>query len=421
VQHGWRGLAGAVALAAVLAAAPSADAEPATERISVNSAGVQANAPGSWWYLAPKVAFSADGNLVAFSSDATNLVRRDRNRASDVFVRDRARGITERVSLTASGREPNGLSFAPAMSADGRYVAFLSEARNLPGVRRKRPGRYVFLRDRVARTTVRVDVGSGGQGGRGGAWSAPVISADGRRVAFTTDAPNLVAGDEDTNADAFVRDLAAGTTTAVSLGRGANRDYEFSVAAAMSRDGRYVVVVSESRLTPEATGDSSHVYLRDLAQGTLTWLAPSHVDVFDARAAVSDDGSVVAFEGYLPASGLLAWTRAGGAVTCISCWNGVTPATWDTLSGMSADGSRIAYQRTDSPARGVYRSMFLHDRGTGLSTRISVGPGGVLAAGSAELGGLSPDGRYAAFASEAANLVPGDTNRRDDLFVRGPL
>ena len=418
MQHGWRGLAGAVAPAAVLAAAPSAAAEPTTERISVNSAEVQANASGNWSSLAPTAAFSADGNLVAFSSDATNLVRRDRNRASDVFVRDRARGITERVSLTASGREANGSSVAPAMSADGRYVAFLSVARNLPGVRRKRPGGYVFLRDRVARTTVRVDVGSGGQGGRGGASSGPVISADGRRVAFTTDAPNLVAGDEDTNADAFVRDVAAGTTTGVSLGPGANRDDEFSVAAAMSRDGRYVVVVSRSQLTPEATGDTSHVYLRDMANGTLTWLAPSHSDVFDARAAVSDDGSVVAFQGYLPATGLLAWTRATGAVTCIACWNGDTPATWDTLSGMSADGSRIAYQRMDNPAPGVFSSMFLHDRATGLSTRLSVGAGGAVGAA---LAGLSPDGRYAAFASEAADLVPGDTNRREDLFVRGPL
>ena len=337
-----------------------------------------------------------------------------------MFVRDRARGITERVSLTAAGREAKGLSFAPAISADGRYVAFLSEATNLPGVRRKRPGRYVFVRDRVARTTVRVDVGSGGQGGRGGASGPPIISADGRRVAFTTDAANLVPGDRDTSADAFVRDLTARTATGVSLGPGADLDYEFSVAAAISGDGRHVVVISESQLTPAATGDSSHVYLRDMAQGTLTWLAPSRSDIFDARAAVSDDGSVVAFEGFQPASGLLVWTRATNAVACISCWNGIPPATWDTLSGMSADGSRIAYQRTDNPGRGLYRSMLLHDRGTGLSTRLSVGPGGVLADG-------TPSWRALARRASRGLRVGGgeDCSRRHEpprrLFVRGPL
>src|SRR4051812_29934629 len=100
-------------LVAVNALGPSAAAngQVVTERISVSSAGVQANALGSWWYLAPMVAFSRDGSLVAFSSDATNLVRRDRNRASDVFVRNRVSGITKRVSLTASGRPGNDLSF----------------------------------------------------------------------------------------------------------------------------------------------------------------------------------------------------------------------------------------------------------------------------------------------------------------------
>lgn len=413
---------GVLALTVAFAAAPPARAEPLTERISVNSSGVQANAVGTWWYLAPKVAFSADGNLVAFSSDATNLARRDRNRASDVFVRDRARGVTERVSVTASGGEANGLSFGPAMSADGRYVAFLSEATNLPGVRARRPGRYVYVRDRVARTTTRVDVNSAGQGARGGAWGPPVISADGRHVAFTSDAPNLAPGDSDDNADAFSRDLATGVTTGLSQGPDGNRDFEFSVVAAISGDGRFTVFISESPLAPGATGDTSHAYLRDAQQGTTTWIGPSGVDIFDAsRAAVSDDGSIVAFEQRVPSFGVVTWDRATAMTSCVSCWNGTPPATWDTLSGMSADGSRIAYVRDDRPRRGVTRSLFLHDRASGATERLSVGPAGALANRDSWLGGLSRDGRFAAFASEATNLVAGDTNRREDLFVRGPL
>jgi Tol biopolymer transport system component len=418
----WSSPAALVAVLAILGFAARASADPVTERISVNSAGVQANAIGEWWYLAPQVALSYDGALAAFSSDATNLVGRDRNRASDVFVRDRVSGVTERVSLTASGREANGLSFGPAMSSDGRFVAFLSEAGNLPGVARGERGRFVFLRDRQARTTVRIDVSSAGQGGRGNAWGPPVISADGRYVAFTSDAPNLAPGDGDDNADAFVRDVLMGATTGISLGRDVS-EYDFSVVAAISRDGRFVALVSESPLAPGAVTDTSNVFLHDTQQSTTTWIAPSGVDVFDAsRGAVSDDGSAVAFEQRSSgAFGVVRWERATGTVTCVSCWDGKGRATWDTLSGMSADGRRIAYVREGHVGRSWTRSVYLRDRTAGATERLSVRPDGVPAKRPSWIGGLSPDGRVAAFASDASNLVRRDTNRRTDLFVRGPL
>ena len=141
-----------------------------TERITVSSSGEQANAVGEWWYLAPMIAFSASGDVVAFSSDATNLVPRDTNRVSDIFVRDRRTGMTHRVSVRRSLGQANGLSFGPSLSADGRVVAFLSEATNLVRPRTKPRGRYVFVRDLAARTTERVDVSSAGAPGGGGAW-----------------------------------------------------------------------------------------------------------------------------------------------------------------------------------------------------------------------------------------------------------
>jgi hypothetical protein len=88
---------------------------------------------------------------------------------------------------------------------------------------------------------------------------------------------------------------------------------------------------------------------------------------------------------------------------------------------MSADGRRIAFGRDEYPSEDAVRSVFVQDRVTGSTRRISVPAGGGMPNGNAGEVGLSPDGRFAAFASDASNLVPGDTNRRTDLFVRGPL
>ena len=207
-----------------------------------------------------------------------------------------------------------------------------------------------------------------------------------------------------------------------SAGKGGSR---FSVAGAITPDGRFVVFVSESRLGPEAPKDTSSVYVRDRVTGTTTWIGASGADVFDgSRVAISDDGRFVAFEQRAEKFGVLLWDGLTRTTTCIACWDGAGPATWDTLSGMSADGRRIAFAREPRtfPQNGVGpRSVFLHDRLTGATERISDGMSGMPADGHSWIGGLSRDGRFAAFSSDASNLVAGDTNRRTDLFVRGPF
>src|SRR4051812_5959216 len=148
----------AAPVAVALLLAPSAGAASApTTRVSLATGGGQANGHN----LAP--AISKDGRYVAFYSDASNLVGGDTNRARDVFVHDRQTGETTRVSLGADGTQANGDSFAPAISGDGRYVVFSSSASNLVP-RDNNNANDIFVRDRVASTTTLITLGLGSTG-----------------------------------------------------------------------------------------------------------------------------------------------------------------------------------------------------------------------------------------------------------------
>ena len=185
-------------------------AEPVafTERVSVSSAGAEGNAASQW------PALSADGRYVTFSSSAANLVVGDTNAKADVFVHDRATGTTSRVSVASDGSEGNGSSQAPAISADGRYVAFQSLATNL--IAGDTTGTWdVFVHDRTTGTTSRISAASDGTEANNHA-TLPSISADGQHVAFESSASNLVAGDSNGAWDVFVHDRITGTTIRVT-------------------------------------------------------------------------------------------------------------------------------------------------------------------------------------------------------------
>src|SRR5438445_496038 len=208
-----------------------------TVRVSVASDGTEGNdvSLGS--------ALSADGRFVAFDSAATDLVAGDTNGVSDVFVHDRQTGTTERVSVASDGTQGNDASFYSALSADGRFVAFDSDATNL--VAGDTNGTTdVFVHDRQTGTTERVSVASGGgtqgNGKSGGFFAFPALSADGRFVAFQSDAPNLVAGDTNGTTDVFVHDRQTGTTERVSVASGGSQGNGCSAGPVLSADGRFV-------------------------------------------------------------------------------------------------------------------------------------------------------------------------------------
>ena len=180
------------------------------ELVSVDVDGNEGNGSSSG------AAISADGRFVAFESSATNLVPGDTNADYDVFVRDRQTGTTERVSVGSTGNEGNGTSSRPAISADGRFVMFQSTATNLvPGAANGRYWSDVFVHDRQTGTTERVSVASDGTQENVSSHS-PAMSANGRFVAFDSFASNLVPGDTNGANDVFVHDRgapAAVTTT----------------------------------------------------------------------------------------------------------------------------------------------------------------------------------------------------------------
>ncbi|GAG36814.1 unnamed protein product, partial [marine sediment metagenome] len=217
-------------------AAPARASPGTNELVSVDSAGNQADG------FSTLSAISTDGRFVAFVSAASNLASGDTNGQSDVFVHDRQTGATERVSVDSAGSQADGGSETPAISADGRFVVFVSAASNLvPGDTNGQS--EVFVHDRQTGATEQVNVDSAGNQADGSS-EAPAISGDGRFVAFVSAASNLVPGDTDGQTEIFVHDRRTGATERVSVDSAGNQGDDGSGAPAISADGRFVAFAS---------------------------------------------------------------------------------------------------------------------------------------------------------------------------------
>jgi Tol biopolymer transport system component len=244
---------------------------------------------------------TGDGRFVMFESYATNLVGGDTNGVYDVFRRDILTGGMQRVSVGMLGKQGDGSSSDAQMSGDGRFIVFTSVATNL--VASDKNGHSdVFLRDTVAKTTVRVSVGNKGAEGNDASNRAQV-SGDGRFVVFTSSATNLVTGDTNGATDIFLRDRAAGTTKLVSAGLGGasadNKSYEADISA----DGRFVVFTSDaSNLVAGDTNGARDVFLRDMAAGTTTRLSVGlggmQGNSGSYAPSITPDGQSVTFKSY---------------------------------------------------------------------------------------------------------------------------
>jgi Tol biopolymer transport system component len=229
-----------------------------TTRVSVSSAGAQGNAASG------SPAISADGRWVAFLSDASNLVPGDVNGRRDVFVRDLRTGTTSRISVSSRRGQANDHSSGPAISAHGRYVAFWSVASNLiPG---DTNGLWdVFVHDRRTNTTTRVSVSDTGAQGAGTLFgsSSPAISADGRYIVFGSAASNLVPRDTNNQQDVFVYSQLTGHTIRVSVSTRGAQAADTTIPEGISADGRHIGFTTAAALVPDDTNEGFDAYVQD--------------------------------------------------------------------------------------------------------------------------------------------------------------
>ncbi len=357
--------------------ATGAVAAQATSRVSLGSGGAQANGDSSFPVFLSS-AISADGRYVVFESAASNLVPGDTNGFEDIFVHDRWTGATERVSVDSSGAQADSESYAPAISADGRYVAFESVADNLVPGDTNVWGDY-FVHDRLSGTTERVNVdSSGAQADYSSGYAAPAISADGRYVAFQSEADNLVAGDTNVAQDVFVHDRQTGATEMVSVDSAGIQGTIDSVLPSISADGRFVAFMSlANNLAVGDTNVASDVFVHDRQTGT--------------TEIVSVDSS-----------GVAGWSDA-------------------SFPSISSDGRYVAFDTLTNLEGGIpngYIDVYVHDRQTGTTELVSADSTGAEGNGVSDRASLSADGRFVVFESQATSLVPGDTNALSDIYVR---
>jgi uncharacterized repeat protein (TIGR01451 family) len=326
---------------------------------------------------------SDDGRYVAFNSYANNLVATpDFNNTSDVFIRDRATGANTLVSLNVSNTAAgNGYSTSPKISADGRAVAFFANATDL--TTNQNPFSYntqLFARNLLTGSNYLVSVNTNGAAANNGI-SIFAGSSNGTKFAFSTVATDLVPNDNNGNPDVFFRDLASNTVSLVSVnaaGTGSANGY--SGFPAISANGRYVAFLSyANNLLAADNNTRADVYRRDVVAGT---------------------------------SQLVSAT-AGGAAGNNSCGSDIL---------INGDGRYIAFESYDTDiapgASGFYQQIFLRDLVGGTNALVSVNNSNVIANNDCTLRGLSRDGRYVLFESQANNLFTNDNNSRNDLFVR---
>lgn len=404
----------------------------AFERLNLTSAGGEATDGVAWTPSA-----SADGRYVVFATNAT-LIPTDMNSDFDIYLRDRVAGTTTCLSVNTFGA-PAGQSYNPVISADGRFVAFESFADSLVTFDTN-GSNDVFVRDIVNGTMARVSVSSlGVQAENGSDSSFPSISGDGRLVVFQSSAANLVEDDTNGQTDIFVHDLPAGTTTRINIGSAPG----FAEANGMSStpilpgDGSTVVFRSfATTLTASPTNGNAHIFACDLATGAITLVSKNsegdESDFDSGSPMTSSDGRYVVFvsmagnlapgDDLTNTADIFLHDRQTGATSRVSRNSaGVKQDGMSASPSISADGSLIAFTSNAGnlapEATGNFSNLYVHRIATGETALISKGYNGAEGDDSTyEKAVFVENGNAIVFESSASNLVPNDTNMTHDIF-----
>lgn len=410
-----------------------------TERISVSAGGQEADGES---YIG---SVSQDGNLVAFSSEATNLVPGDTNGRIDIFLRDRQAGTLERLPMGLGGAEPNGSSSSPELSPDGRFLVFESSADNLTAGDTNF-STDIFLLDRQSGGLEMISHGIGGAPSNGSSVN-PSVSSDGRFVLFTSFASDLVPGDSNNMLDVFLHDRTLQATERISVdsnGVEANNGSFLTLLSVrgrgMSDDGRYVVfsTLADNLVANDVNGVLD-VFLRDRVAGTTIRISEDAGgvggDEVSSDAVISADGNSVFFRSEAtnfssqvtsPFPHLYRFDRSTGAFDIVMVnSDGELPDASFLKATVSGDGSMVAFSTfatnlLDSPAAASGWNVYAHEFSTGVTRLVSVNSNGRPQTANQWVFtyyiALSSQGRYAIFSSKANDLVSGDQNNQPDVF-----
>ncbi|NEP39177.1 MAG: calcium-binding protein [Okeania sp. SIO2H7] len=391
------------------------------DRLSVNSQGNE----GNNFSINPSI--SADGRYIAFESSASNLVIGDTNNLPDIFIADRQSQTTSIISVNSFGEGGNLSSFNPSVSGDGRFVVFESNATNLvEGDSNNTTD--IFLRDTLTATTTLVSVDSFGD--RGNAASVnPSISADGRFIVFESDATNLVAGDTNNARDIFLRDALTETTTKISIDSLCNTANLSSFNPVISADGRFIAFDSfAANLVEGDTNNTRDIFVRDRETGIVSLVSGNSSSI---TPSISADGRFIAFDSRATnlisgdtndARDIFMRDLQAGTTTRVSVDAFGNEATRSSFKpAISGDGRFVAFDSFDpllvpGDSNGT-NDIFLRDLLNGTTTRISVNSQGLGGNLTSFNPAISASGEVVAFDSFATNLVEEDTNNNRDVFV----
>ncbi|GGN73180.1 hypothetical protein GCM10010112_42330 [Actinoplanes lobatus] len=405
----------ATVTSAAHAAEPSPDTSPSA--VSITSDGHTGN-KGSGHASA-----SDDGRYVAFNSPSTDLVPGDVNDNTDIFLRDRQTGTTTLVSVAADGTQGNAGSYGPTISGDGRYVAYYTESSNLVPGDDNGSASDVLVYDRQTGTTTLVSAGPDHTSGNSSS-DQPVISADGRHIAFFSTASDL--GPQVGNRPSiqvYLYDLEDQHISLVSQDAAGNVANRPTTDLDISSDGRYVTYTSwATNLAggrPDDFGRDLYLYDRDSASS-------NRLVTSAYSSSISAEGRYIAFEsvgtGILPAPlnnlGVFLLDRTTGTRTLVSAAHDGTEPNKPALGAViSADGRYVSYYTSAknmvADGSGWLTGVYLYDGQNRTTTRISGGTDTSQALWPT----FSRDGSHLAFASSDPNLVPNDANNTLDIFI----
>jgi len=398
--------------------------------ISANVSATTASGPSS------NPSISDDGRYVAFESAAADLVEGDANSSTDVFVRDTETNTTVRASLGSAEGEANGPSSAGAISGNGRFVVFQSDATNL-SPNDGNASTDVFVRDLIAGTTTRVSVSST-ESEATGASTIPSIDDSGQFVVFRSSAPDLVPSDTNGFDDVFVRDLAAGTTQIVSIATDGGQGASASVGPQISGNGQFVVFHSRAvELVTDDTNASRDVFVRDLVAETTERVsvasggAQANGESF--AGSISDDGRLVVLFSSAPDlvandtnlfDDVFLRDRSSGTTVRVSLTEtGAQIAFGGSFAPRVAGAGRFVTYRSnglgivagnDNALSDVYR----YDIETNITIQLSVNVSGDQVMGGESFApAITDDGTRVAFHSDAVDVVDSDANSSTDVFV----